>query len=175
VVPGHPFHEALGLVGEHDERADYVEEPGRLEYAADQDFEGGPVGHDLPAVDGLPRRVVLPASRERAHERGQAVRHDTDGIGSEHGGDVAPVRLHLVPGTPHGRVLRAGVLQLDERKRQTVHEDQHVGTADLVSGHRELVHDEPVVVVRVVPVDQPGQRCAHGTVDAVLDWNSLHQ
>ena len=61
VILGHALHEGAGLVREHDEVAQNVEEATLVEHTADEHFELRLVSHDLAAVDGLPGRIVLEA------------------------------------------------------------------------------------------------------------------
>ena len=161
VVFRDPLDQPGRLVGVDDERVQQVQQPALVEHPTDQHLERRPVGDDVAPIDRLPRRVVLPASGERAHRRRGPVRDDDEGVGREQRRDVVAVGLHLVPGAAQGGVRVAGVLQLQQGDRQPVEEDDDVGPTVLAGLHDgELVHDEPVVARRLLPVDQPHQRGA---------------
>ena len=75
----------------------------------------------------------------------------------EQGRDVVLVGLQLIERRPDRGVFIGGVLEFDDRQRQTVDEDDHIRTpvdlAVLVRGfHRVLVDDQPVVVIGVLEI-----------------------
>ncbi len=71
----------------------------------------------------------------------------------------------------------AGVLQFDHRQRQAVDEDTMSGRRlCLALDHGELVDRQPVVVVGVVEVDQPGRVAGDGAVrPAVLHLHAVDE
>ena len=64
VVLRHPFDDAFGFIREDDEVAKQVQEACWLEDPTDEHLEWGLVGNDTPALNGLPRCIVLEASGE---------------------------------------------------------------------------------------------------------------
>ncbi len=101
-------------------RPEFYEETALVEDAFDQHFEGREVGHNLPALDRLPRREVLEAACERTHRRARAVGDDGDCVRCEERWDVVAIGLELVPRALEGRVLVGRVLQLEESERDAI-------------------------------------------------------
>ena len=95
----------------------------------------------------------------------------------EERGDFLLVGLQLLPGFPDRGVLVGRVLQFDDAQRQPVDEDHDVGPAVVLAlDDRELVDRQPVVVGRVVVVDElhpvPGNRAV---LAAILDLDAIPQ
>ena len=129
------------------------------------------------ALDRPPRLEPFLVGRQRADAGLQPVGDDQHLVVDEQRRDLLLVGLQLVEGVPDRGVLVAGVLQFDHAQRQAVDEHHDVGPA-VVPGldHRELVDHQPVVVVRVVVVDQPHAVARDGAVPApVLDLDPIPQ
>ena len=143
--------------------------------------------HHLELGDGRPGIIVprdrapwlepLLACPERTDAGLDAVGGHQDGVEGEQGRDLCLVRLELLVRAPDGGVLIGGVLELDDRERQTVDEQHDVGPARVLAlGHRELVDREPVVVVWGVEVDDLRLRTSDRAVgSAVLDGDTINE
>ena len=86
-------------------------------------------------------------------ERAHAVAHDAERVELEELRDVVRVVLDLVERLFLRWRNRVRVLQLEEDERQAVDEDDDVRPAVVPAAHRELVDDEELVVLGMVPVD----------------------
>jgi hypothetical protein len=73
-------------------------------------------------------------------------------------------------------VLVSQVLQLEQTERHAIDEHQHIGAAVLVPNDRELVDSQPVVVRRMLEVDQPHPIRSDSAVSpSVLDRHALRE
>jgi hypothetical protein len=113
----------------------------------------------------VPTRASTPSDTASSAFGANSVRH------------LGLVGLELLEGAPDRGVLGRGVLQLQHRQRQAIHEQHHVRPAAvLVLHHAELVHRQPVVARRVVEVDHPRLRAADAAVGvAVFHRHAVHQ
>ncbi len=78
---------------------------------------------------------------------------------------------------PDRRTAGDGVLQLDDCQRQAVDEDHHVRAAlAVIFHHRELMHGEEVVLLRLIIIENPRRVAADGTVrPLVLNGHPLDE
>jgi hypothetical protein len=166
VIAGELLHDAVvvGLVD--DEVAQEIEEAPLLEDPAQHHLELGHRGRrELFTLDGAPRRVALAVRGDRADARVDAVGDQQERVEHEERRQLVLVGLQLVEGRPDRGLFVGRVLQLDERERQPIDEDDHVGPARVaLLLHRELVHDEPVVGAWLLEVDDAHRRVTHGAV-----------
>ena len=165
-------------VAEDDVVFQEVEEPAGLEHALEHGFQfRRALRREIVAGDRAPGHEPLAVGGQRADPRREAVGDHQRGVGAKQRRDLRLVGLELMERPVDGRVLVAGVLQLDHGERQAVDEDHDVGPpVGVVLDHRELVDREPVVGVRVVEVDQPRLLAADGSVGAPhLDRHALDE
>ena len=169
---------AAPLILEDDEVAQQIQEAALLEDPFQQHLQlghaGGSVAH---AGDGAPGLEPFLPGAQCADARLHAVRDDQHRVAGEEGGDLRLISLELVEGGPDGGVLIGGVLQLDHGEWQAVDEDHHVRPPLVLAlRHGELVDRQPVVVGRVVEVDDLGLCPGDGAVRAaVLDRDAVDQ
>ena len=163
---------------EGDEVPQQRQQPLLIEHAADQhfQFQDRRRGQFL-ARDGPPDLEPLLVGRQRADAGLQPVRDDQGLVVVEERGDLLLVGLQLLPGFPDRGVLVGRVLQFDHAQRQAVDEDHDVGPAVVLAlDDRELIDRQPVVVGRVVVVDElhpvPGDRAV---LAAILDLHAIPQ
>ena len=166
VIAGDLLDQLGAIVLEDYEPPDVVQESPLLEHALDQGSQLGPaLGRDRGPVHRAPGQEPLGIGGQRAEPRLQPVRGGEHGVGPEQRGDLLLVGLELVEGAAERRVLVARALELDHPEGEAVHEHHHVrAPVVLVLDHRELVDREPVVVVRVVEIDQPSLVARNGAV-----------
>ncbi len=70
--------------------------------------------------------------------------------------DMLLIGLQLIEGAAQCGTFTTGSFQFDYRQRQPVDEHHHVWAAfGLACHHRELLHCQPVIVGRLLEVDQP--------------------
>ena len=157
---------AAAVVLEDEEVAHQRQQPAPAEDAFEQHLKLRQARVRQPfAGDRAPRLEPLPARRQRAEARLQPVRHHERGAQREQRRNLGLVGLKLPEGRVDRRILVGGVLQLDHDQRQSVDEQHDVGPPfAAVLDHGELVHREPVVVVRVVEVEHPHLGAAHPAV-----------
>jgi hypothetical protein len=145
---------AVGLEG--DEVVDEVEERPRFEDAFEHRLQLRTVRAALLLVEALPLGEVLGRRRDRPEPRAQEVGDADDLHEAVQRRDRLGVVLNLVDRALGGRLLGAGVLQLDLPERDAVDEEEDVRPAVLRADHDpELVDGEAVVVLWLVPVDEP--------------------
>ena len=178
VVAGHLLDQrAAAVVLEHDEVAEQRQQAARFADALDQylQLRQVRVGQRLTR-DRAPRLEPLPPGGQGADAGVESVRHHERGVEGEQRRDFRLVGLQLPPGGPDGGVFVGRVLQFDDRQRQAVDEQHHVGAALApVFDHGELVDCQPVVVGRVVEVDDAGLGAAHRAVGvAVFHRHAVH-
>ena len=166
---------AAAVVLEHDEVPHQVEEPPPIAHTLKQHLKLRQVlVGDFLAADGTPRLEPFPPCGEGAQPGLQAVGHDQGGVHREQSGQVGLVGLELLPGGPDGGVGVCRVLEFDHPERQPVHEQHHIGAPlDLVLHNGELVDGQPVVVARIVEVDDSGLRAPDPPAVAVLDGHTV--
>jgi hypothetical protein len=125
------------VVLENDEIAHQIEKAPLLEDAGD---EHGQLGHarilDIVARDGSPGQVPLGVGRQCAQPGVGAVGDDQGGVIGQQRRDLGLVGLELLEGFPDVGLLVGGVLQLDDRQRQAVDEQDDVGPADVGTAPR---------------------------------------
>ena len=157
---------------------DQVEEPPLVERATQDNLK---LRHPRTGVflsrDRAPRLEPLAPCAERADSRQRPVRHDEGLVGCEQCRDLRLIGLKLLVGHPHRRVLVGWVLEFDDRKRETVHKQDDVRSADVLAfGNRELIDRQPVVVVGDVEVDDASLiACDRAISAAVLDCYAFHE
>jgi hypothetical protein len=101
---------------------------------------------------------VLPTRTECTQAGLHTVRDDADGVRQEQRGDVADVGPNLIMSALDGGVLRARRLEFLQAETKAVHElDDVSAPIPPVLDDRELVDRNEVVVLGIVPVDQPCQ------------------
>ena len=179
MVAGHLLDEhAVAGVLEDDEGADEIEEAAPVEDPLDHDLElAEPVVGQRRAVDGAPGHEPFAVGGEGADAGMDAVGDDQRLVEGEQGGDLPFVGLKLVEGGPDGGVLGGRVLQFHDRQRQAVDEEHDVGAALVaVFDDGELVDRQPVVIVRVVEIQDAHQVAAQRAVGAeVFHGHALDQ
>ena len=179
MVAGHLLDQhAVAGVLEDDEGADEIEEAAPVEDALDDDLElAEPVVGQCRAVDGAPGHEPFAVGGEGADAGMDAVGDDQRLVEGEEGGDLLFVGLKLVEGGPDGGVLGGRVLQFHDRQRQAVDEEHDIGAALVaVFDDGELVDRQPVVVVRVVEIEDAHQVAAQRAVGAeVFHGHALDQ
>ena len=151
------------VVLEHDEVAQQCQEAAGFTDALDHHLQlrHVRVGQGL-ARDRAPRLEPFPPGGQGADAGVEPVRHHERGVEGEQRGDFGLVGLQLLPGGPDGRLFVGRILQLDDRQRQAVDEQHHVGAALApVLDDGELVDRQPIVVGGVVKVDDAGLVAAH--------------
>ena len=157
---------AVRVFLEDDEVPQQLEESLPVENAANQDFQfqNGWRGR-LFARNGPPHLEPFLVGRQRTDPGLQAVRDDQRLVVVEQRRNFLLVGLQLVPGVPDRGVLVGGVLEFDHAQRQPVDEHHDVGPAVVLAlDHRELVDDQPIVVGRLVEIDQPHPIAANRAV-----------
>ena len=86
------------------------------------------------------------------------------------------VSLKLFVGLPHIGVQVGRVLEFQQHQGQAVDEQDDVGPARVPGAtNRELVDRQPVVGLRLGPVDQPHEVAARFTIHLVLHRHARHQ
>ena len=61
-------------------------------------------------------------------------------------------------------------------ERKTVDEDHDIRPAIVfILDDRELIDRQPIVIFRIVEIDQPRLRTANGTVGSILNRNAVNQ
>ena len=159
-------HGAAAEIFEHDEVAKEIEEAPLVENSLDHDLEFRQViFSERLARDRAPGFEPLPARAERADARLDSVRNQQRLVVSEQRLNLGLVGLQLLIGIPDRRVLVRGILQLDNTERKAVDEDDDIRPPVVfVFDDGELIDGEPVVVVRIIEIDQPRLRAANGAV-----------
>src|SRR4051794_29152982 len=98
----------------------------------------------------------LPVRRERADTCLRGVRDDQSGVELKEARYFLLIGLELMERLPDRRILHARAFQFDHAEWKSVDEHHHIGASlPLVLDDRELVDDEPVVLIRSIEVDQP--------------------
>ena len=178
MVAGHLFDEpSAAVILEDNEIAHQIKESPLLEQPLDHHLQlRHRIGCQGLASDGAPGLEPLAPGAHHPDPRLDAVGNDQDGIGGEQRRDLGLVGLQLLPGRPDGGLFVGGVFELQHDQRQAVDEEHHVGPAGVLVLHdRELVHREPVVVVGIVEVQDPGLRPGDGAVRSpVLHRYAVH-
>jgi hypothetical protein len=120
-----------------------------------------------------PRGEPLPVRGDRPDAREHPVGDDDQGVVDEERRDLLGVVLDLLEGV----LDPGGVLELQEADGPPVQEDDDVRPAvDLPVDHRELVHREQVVVVRLLPVHEVDPDAAHlATVPRDIHLDAIAQ
>ena len=173
------FDDAIAaVVLEHDEMPDEVKKAAFIEHAAQQHFKlrhGG--GRDGFAVNGAPRHEAFLVRADGADARLQAVGNNQHRVVDEQRRDLLLVGLKLLERLPDVGVFVRRIFQFDDTQRQAVDENHDVGAAVVLAfNHRELVHHQPVVVVRVIEINQPDNfRADAAVLAAALDGDAVHQ
>ena len=111
--------------------------------------------------DCPPGLEPLPPGRERSDTGLDAIGDHENLVHGEQGGQFRLVGLELLPSGPDRRLLVRRVLELNHTQRQTVDEQHDVrppGVPFLRNG--ELIDSQPVIVVRVLEVDDTDLRPA---------------
>ena len=178
VVARHLLHQgAAAVVLEYDEVAQQCQEAVGFTDAFKHHLQLRHirVGQRL-ARDGAPGLEPLPPGCQGTDAGIEPVRHHERDVEGEQRGDFGLVGLQLLPGGPDGGLFIDRVLQLDDRQRQPVDEQHHVGAALVpVLDDGELVDRQPVVVGRVVEVDDTRLVAAHRAVGvAVFHRHAVH-
>ena len=166
------------VILEHDEMPDEIEETPFVEHAAQQHFQLREFGgRDGFAINGAPRHEAFLVRADRADARLQAVGNNQHGVVDEQRRDLLLVGLELRERLPDVGVLIRRILQLDDAQRQAVDENHHVGPPVVLAfDHGELVHHEPVVVVRVGKINQPDDLRADAAIfPPALDGDAVHE
>lgn len=100
-----------GILLEHDETADKIEEPPLLEYAFYQGFQlRGRKGVNILALDCPPRGESFPVRRQSANFSLVPIGNDQHGVAGEKAGHLGFVGLELVVGTTDSSLVVGGVL-----------------------------------------------------------------
>ena len=146
---------AAAEILEHNEMADEIEKPARLEHAGEHDLQFGQARRRILApADRAPRLEPFLARAERADAGLHAVRGDQRRVVGEQRRDEVLIIFELLDGIPHCRVLVGRVFQLDDAERQPVDEDHDVGAAALLPfDDGELIDRQPVVLLGPVEID----------------------
>ena len=141
----------FGLI-ERDEVAHDLPEPVDVEQARQREVEFGrrltvEVGlaelHEVALFVDVPRREVVVRRPRRTVLRADAVARDNERAEPERHRKLAQVRLQLVVGALHRRVLRGGLLEFDDDERQAVDvEDDVEATLALTAADGHLLHRE---------------------------------
>ena len=162
VIAGQLLDEGERAVIEDDEAANDVEQARPIEHAAEQNIDLRlRERRDRDAVRGAPGGETLPVRGKRAEPRFQAIGDDQQLVPGEQVGRLLFVGFELMVRLANRGLGVGGVLQLDDGQRQPVDEHDHVGPpvglrlAGRLVNDGELVDGEPVVVVRVVEVEEP--------------------
>jgi len=152
-----------------DEVAHVVQQPRLGEEALDKSLHrAGGLGLHRLAIDGFPRREPLEVGAVHALQRGGAVGQDAAGVELEQARDVVQVVLKLVVGAGHVGRFAPRAFQLEDDQRQAVDVDDDVGPAGVCAFDGELVDDQEVVVLGVVPVDEVDVLVAVCAVDLIF-------
>ena len=156
VIPGDLLCErAAAEILEHNEMADEIEKPARLEHPGEHDLQFGEARRRILApADRAPRLEPFLARAERADAGLHAVRGDQRRVIGEQRRDQALIIFELLDGVPHRRTLVGRVFQLDDAERQPVDEDHDVGAAALLPlDDGELIDRQPVVLLGPLEID----------------------
>ncbi len=179
VIAGHFLEQhAAGVFLEDNEVVDKIEKTPFFKHTAKQDIQLWHRGRrNGLALDGAPWHETLFVGGDGADAGFQAVGDYQKGIVGEDRGDLLLVGLELVESIPDGGVFVGRVFQLEDGQRQAVYEDDDVGAAVVLAlDHRELVHHEPVVGVRVLEIDEVGKPDSDGPVGPfAFHGDSLYQ
>ena len=107
----------------------------------------------LNAPGHPPRHEPFLVGRDGADARYRPVRNHAAHVRLEQLLNLGRVVLNLLEGDGHVRVFVRRVLQFDDAQGDAVDEDHQVRTAGHLPLDRELAHEQPVVVVRVLEVE----------------------
>ena len=170
------------FVFEHDEVPQEVEEAAPLEHSPQHNLQLGQASRRVASPrDRAPGLEPFAPRGERPDARLHAVGNDQRGIGGEERRNLRLISLELLIRAPDGGVLVGRILQLDHRERQAVYKHHHIRAARVLPiGHRKLVHDEPVVVVRCGEVEHSRLRAGDGAIFApifhgdAIDQHAVH-
>ena len=152
------------------EVTDEIQEAAFLEHTFQQHFQlRDRSGRGGLAFDGLPRQEPFLVGRDRADAGIQAIGDDEQFVVVKQGRDVVLVGLQLIERRPDRSLFICGVLEFDDRQRQTVDEDHHIRSpvdlAVLVRGfHGVLIDDQPVVVFDVLEIHHIDPPADHAPV-----------
>src|SRR5439155_20599518 len=127
VVTCHPFGKsASSLILEDNKVLDKIEKPAPVEDAFEHDPQLGHLGvGQCLAGDRTPRFEPLPAGRQRSDALLDAIGARQQLVEDEKGRYLRFVGLDLVERRPDGGILISSVLELDDRKRQAVNEENN--------------------------------------------------
>ena len=151
------FDDLRPVILENHKVQDVVEEHPALEQAANGGLQfRHPFGRDALAIDGPPGHEPVPSRGDGAATRLNPVGDHQQFVAGKKRRNVLLVGLKLIEGVLDGGVFVTGVFQLENRQRQTVDEDHHIGTPVLVVlDNGVLVQRHPVVVVDLFQIQQP--------------------
>ena len=179
MVAGHLLdYSAVPRILEDDEITHQVEEALRVEDPLDQHLELAEVlVVQRRAADRPPRHEPLAVRGEGPDGRVDPVGDDQRLVEGEQRRNLLLVRLELVERGPNGGFLVGRVLQLQHGQRQAVDEEHHVRAALVAALHHgELIHRQPVVVLRRLVVQDAHQVAAQRAVGPeILHRHALHQ
>src|SRR5437763_1044505 len=114
---------AAAFIFKDNEVAQKVEQPPLVEDALEQHFQlRHMLRSKLFAFDGAPRSEAFRIGTEAADARLYSVRDDQKFVVPKECRQLLLVCLHLVKGSPDGRLLVDGVFELDQRNGQPVDE-----------------------------------------------------
>jgi hypothetical protein len=124
---------AAAEILEHNEMADEIEKPARLQDAGEHDLQFGKARRGILApADRAPRLEPFLAGTERTNAGLDAVRGDQRRVVGKKRRNQGLVIFELLDGFPDSGVLVGRIFQLDDPERQPVDEDHNVGATALL-------------------------------------------
>jgi hypothetical protein len=178
VIPGDLLRDrAVANLLEEDEGVEHVEQPLRGERALHQRPQLQPAAVDQRlAIYGTPGHEAVQPSGDGPDAGLETVGGDKGKVEAHEVGEIMDVGLELVPGGDDVAVGRAFQLQYDQRQPINVEDDIRASPPVLELFDRELLQRQPLVVLRMVDVDQAELAIADvavfvapGDVDAVAE------
>ena len=156
--------------GKHGETANQLKQTAVLKHPFDQRGKFRfPFRRNLRAVGGPPRHEALQIRRERTHTGTNPIRSDQQRIGVKERRNLGLVRLKLLEGPSQVCTCATRRLQLDHPHRQAIQEHDHIRPPTvLATDNRELAHRQPVIVLRLLKIDQPDLSRRQRTVVSVI-------
>jgi hypothetical protein len=157
---------AVGIFLEDDEVFEQVQKTPPVEHPTHHHLKlQRRLGCIALAVNGSPDLEPFLVGRQGADACLQAIARHQHGVVVEQGRDLRLVGAELLVGSPDRRILIGGILQLDEAKRQAVHEHDDIRpTVVLAFDDRVLVQRQPVVRAGIVEIHQTHVAARDGAV-----------
>ncbi len=178
VITGDDLDQSRRAFPEYREVTQQVEKTPPLEHALDQ---GGHLRRTLwlnmLTVRSAPRHEALLVSRQRADPRRQTIRGHQQCVAAKQCRDLLLVGLKLIESACQGGALSPGGFELNNGQRQPVDEQHNVWSSLHLSGnYRKLLHCQPVVVARLLKVDQAHAACCeHAVITIIFNLRAIDQ